>query len=537
MREPRPRGIPPPPERDDGCSGDKGSGPTGGAPEALGASLVFAIPIAAVGVFQVTVVPRTNEEVEFKHSTGVRADVADLRAAMVSTGTDGGRRTVSVRTGVDYPSRSVTVSPPAPRGQLSTSGEVTGAIELQGISATDPEAADFWDGTATFDSRFVTYRPSYNYYGEAPVTRYEPTVVYSSFRDADVAETPQSLVDGRTIDVVLASGSLSRNGVATETVDVVPVSTSTRSVTVEDPGPLRVRTLLSPAVWNATMDKQPNADVVEYDDADGDPSTTNVIVISLASGEWDLRVSEVSLGSAGPDPAPAYVVAVGSASRQVDGGDTVEYGVRVLDEYGNPVNGVTVKRESGPSRTTDADGRVTFEGSFDADTTDPAWFGSKPASGSSPRRVDFDFTVTENDASQLINPGDGLVLQRVAYDSGDFTASLKNEASGTVELTGIRFTTYDPDTQNAQTGEIPARLLTNRTGSPLSLGGQFVSTEGINVASGDSIGIRFDAEAYDEDDDEYVGFEIGNSDSFMVTVSFADGTVRIYFIGGEYDFS
>jgi hypothetical protein len=34
-----------------------------------------------------------------------------------------------------------------------------------------------------------------------------------------------------------------------------------------------------------------------------------------------------------------------------------------------------------------------------------------------------------------------------------------------------------------------------------------------------------------------VGFEIGNSDSFMVTVSFADGTVRIYFIGGEYDFS
>ena len=194
-----------------------------GASEVLGAILVFAILIAAIGVFQVTVVPQTNEEIEFKHSTGVRADVADLRAAMVNTGTDGGRRTVSVRTGVDYPSRSVTVSPPAPRGQLSTSGEVTGAIELQGISATDPEAADFWDGTATFDSRFVTYRPSYNYYGEAPVTRYEPTVVYSSFRDADVAETPQSLVEGRTIDVVLASGSLSRNGVATETVEVTGI--------------------------------------------------------------------------------------------------------------------------------------------------------------------------------------------------------------------------------------------------------------------------------------------------------------------------
>jgi hypothetical protein len=502
-----------------------------GASEVLGAIFVFAILIAAVGVFQVTIVPQTNEEIEFKHSTAVRADVAGLRGAMVSTGTDGGRRTVSVRTGVDYPSRSVTVNPPAPRGRLSTSGEITGAIELQNVVATDPEAGDYWNGTATFDTKFVAYHPSYNYYRGAPVTRYEPTVVYSSFADADVVETRQSLVDGRTLDVVLVSGSLSKSGGASTSVDVAPISTAGGTVTVEDPGPLRVETHLSKERWQDVLGDEPNASVASYTvNADA----PNVVEISLASGEWDLRVSKVGLGSGG-SPGPAYLTAQGSTSRTVTAGESVDYTVRALDAYGNPVSGVTVKQAGGPNATTDSDGRVTFERTVGTDTTNPVWFGSKPADGGSPRRVDFSFDIVAGGAGagggtgSAINPGDGLALKRVTLIDGNLTGAFENVGSDSVTVVALRYNFYNPDTQSSSPVDVPEALDTNRTSSRADMAGSSVSTGDITIAPGARFGVEF------RPIDEGSQFEVDDADFLVVTLYFSDGTSSVYFFGAEYD--
>lgn len=496
-----------------------------GASEVLGAMFVFAILIAAVGVFQVTIVPQTNEEIEFKHSTQVRSDVADLRAAMISTGTDGGRRVVPVSTGVDYPSRSVTVNPPAPRGRLSTDGEITGAIELQNVNTTDPEAGDYWNGTATFDTRFVSYRPSYNYYQGAPVTRYEPTVVYSSFRDGDVVETSQSLIDGRTLDVVLVSGQLSKSGGATASVDVVPVSASTRTVTVTDPGPLLVRTHLSESKWQDVLGNEPNASVASYTTNADAP---NVVEISLVSGEWDLRVSKVGMGSGGSAGA-AYLIAESPTSRTIGYGESVEYTVRALDAYGNPVQGVTVERDSGPSLTTGEDGRVTFERVVTTDTTEPVWFGSDPDDAGSPRQVDFTFTVSGGVENGEINPGTGLVLRRVDVIDEDLVGGFENQDSASITLSAIRYTFYNPDTQSSKPIDVPEQLATNRTASLADMSGPAVSTGGIEISQNERIGIEFAPKHHGND------FDVNEADFMVVTFYFADGSRSVYFFGAEYD--
>lgn len=514
-----------------------------GASEVLGAMFVFAILIAAVGVFQVTIVPQTNEEIEFKHSTQVRGEMQELRSAMVTVGTEGGARSVSVSTGTTYPARTLAVNPSDPSGVLATR-TVSGAVELDGLAAVDDEAADYWDGNPiAFDSAHVSYRPSYNYYANAPETRYEPTVLYSSFREGQVLESQQGLVAGRTLNLVLVDGKLSTGGRA-QTVDVNPVSTATRTVTLDtDGGPatLTVRTELAEEEWDDILASNPDASLTDYTvNADA----PNEAEVELAAGRWHLRTSLVSLNQPSITSSPEYVTIEGSTDRTVDPGETTDVTVRVNDRYGNPVEGTTVHRDFGPDRATGEDGTVTYEYSLGAggSTTDlRTWIGDAGSYGDASAAERASVTVSTTSPSTgspdagLINPGSGLVFEGATASGDTYVLHFENRntASGVwVNVSEVRVNYYhaSPPGSGNSLPDPPNEWTSNVTSGRYEIAGPFATTDGsFDVEPGENGGLEMSM--YEPGG----SFDVDAGDYFIVSLLFEDGSSRVYFVAAQDD--
>ena len=88
----------------------------------VGAVLIFAALILLLSLYQATVVPQQNEQIEFDHSQQVQGELLDLRNAVASTFGDAARRSVSVRLGTTYPPRFLAVNPPPASLTLITTG-------------------------------------------------------------------------------------------------------------------------------------------------------------------------------------------------------------------------------------------------------------------------------------------------------------------------------------------------------------------------------------------------------------------------------
>lgn len=484
----------------------------------LGSVLVFAIVIAAIGTYQVTVVPQTNERVEFEHSTEVRGGMQDARSALLRAGTSGTPGSVTVTTGVSYPTRSLTVNPSDPRGRLGTTA--TRSVNLTGVTATDPEAGDFWNGTHNFTSRALVYRPGYNYYDGAPTVAYEPTVLYSSFPDGgEIVEGRSSLVDGRSLNVVLLSGRPATGG-DRATVEAKPISASTRTVRLEDPGHLVVRTGLSESAWNDMLAGEP-ASVIDFDR--GSPNT---VVVDLDPGTWTLNVANVSVGHNSPAPGPAYVEAVGDTRRTVEEGGTVGLTVRVLDRYGNPVEGVTVNQTFAANRTTGTDGTVTYEyAATSGNETLDVWVGSRLPPADSARRVGFEVDVSRDRFGERLNPSDGLVVRSAETEkNNDPTIEVVFESTdGTTTVESFRMNYYYVNAPGDSPSDTPEEWRVNGT-SWARISGPAIDVGGVDVSSTE----RWDFEFRSVDGSG--DFDAAGSDYLILTVRFGDGSSRLYFV-------
>ena len=509
----------------------------------LGAILVFAILVTAVSLFQVTIVPQANEEAEFGHSAQVREDMGELRSAVVTVGTSGTSRSVSVRTGTSYPTWALAVDPGDPNGAL-TSTTVTGAVELDGLTAADGEADDYWDGSTTsFDSEHVAYRPAYNYYRNAPTTTYEPTVLYSTFRDGQVLESGQALVSGRTLNLVLLEGRVGGSG-RVETVDVEAASSAARTVTLEtsggNPATLRVRTGLAEAEWQALLASNPDASLASYT-VNGD--APNVAELELAPGQWRLRASLVSLNAPSVSTSAEYVVVEGSTDRTVNPGETTDVTVRALDRYGNPVEGVTVHRDFGPDRETGEDGAVTYEYTLGAagSTVDlRTWIGGAGsyAAASAAERASVAVSSTspatgDPDAS-LINPGNGLVFQSATASGNTYTLNFENRntASGAwANVSEVRVNYYhaSPPGAGPSLPDPPEEWESNATSGRYEIAGPFATTDGgFDVAPGENGGLEMSL--YQSSGATY---GVDSGDYYIVSLIFEDGSSRVYFVAAQ----
>jgi hypothetical protein len=324
-----------------------------GSSEVLGSILVFAILVAAVGMFQVTVVPQQNEQAEFDAYRSTITDVAEVNTQIVRTAGQGTEGSATLETGARYPARAVTLNPPAPIGSVELTADASTSV--LNARAIEPDEADYWDGsTRSFPTQRFLFRPSYNQFDAAPIQATGYLVYRQPPRGIPIQVSDQSLVRGTRISLISLRGDVyaANEFVALSTV---PVSTSSRTVRVTgndsdgdgtpDPVRLEVPTDLDDTTWDRILAGQMGPD-----------SDQNVESVSVSGGvatvelngtkTYTLQLSKVELRERADDSVveeadPAYVVGI-TETESTRVNDSVGITVQVLDEFGNPIAGEPV---------------------------------------------------------------------------------------------------------------------------------------------------------------------------------------------------
>lgn len=446
----------------------------------VGAAILLAFVVLTIALYQATIVPQQNAQVEFNHNQQVRSDLGDVRNAIVSVpgGTVG--ESVSVKLGTSYPERTIFVNPPPPVGQLRTGDD--GALALENAVA-DGEAGDFWaGGRHAVTTRPLVYRPNYNVYDNAPVTVYENTVLVDRYRTANRTATDQRLVRGRTITVVTLRGNYSENGQGTASVDLSAFSTSTRTVAVTDgSGPLRVTvpTTMPNETWAALLRDQ----YVSNGGHVVDQSYTvvaggyNRLVLTLERDvTYELRMAGVAVGTGVPDPGPAYAVDASGDGARVGVGETHTLVAEVRDRFNNPVSGVVVNASvvSGPGSvtardTTGADGRAafTYTASSEGTATVEVTYSTSPGANETVR---YTVTATSAGAGAYAVNWTATSSTGVTCDAALTECTLDASRSSTIDLTVDTLPTADGASVEYAVNDTSVATVSPKTGSTDGVG-------------------------------------------------------------------
>ncbi|MUV60167.1 hypothetical protein [Halobacterium sp. CBA1126] len=328
----------------------------------IGAILLFATLIIALSVYQATVVPSQNADVEYKHSQTVQNQLTDVRNGILRSAATGTTQPVSVTLGTQYPSRVFLMNPPPATGTLRTGSYENNGIEVSNVVATNDETRDFLDGSWTASTKYLEYEPNYHEYDNAPNLAYGETLLYNRYprEGTTIPLSDQLLVDGNTITLVALNGSVGTTQSGSVSVNPQALSGPYERVQVtnesDEPVELTIPTQLSAdTLTNRTglggQDAFQNAEAV------GDDR----VRVTLDPGTYTLRTAKVGVGSGTDDPGPRYLTT--SDDRTVQNGE--EFTVSMRDAFNNPVSGdvnVTVNRSVvGPqSKRVSEDGTVTF---------------------------------------------------------------------------------------------------------------------------------------------------------------------------------
>ncbi|SFG43960.1 PA14 domain-containing protein [Halopelagius inordinatus] len=381
----------------------------------IGAVLLLGFVVISMSMYQATVVPDQNEEIEFQHNQQVHDEFTSLRGALVESASGPTTRPAELTLGTRYPSRTFFVNPGVASGSLRT--RELGTFTVSNVATREDETDDYVSGSLKFSTESLAYTPNYNRRQEAPTTVYENTVAYNRFDSGyNGTLSGQSLVNGRTLSPVLLTGNYSESGVGTASVDVRSVSPAVRTVPVTSNDSnrnvtLTVPTELTASNWTTILESAEQLDG-SGNTANGAyvhdvrPGPGDSVVIEMERGPtYDLRVGAVGVGNGVEQPSAHYLTRVGGAPYSIQSDATATLTFEVRDRYNNPLSGesvnLSVQNGSGdlvaPNGTesgtlsnvrTDADGRVTVEyvpdgtetveirASFDKEPSDGSYDGS-----------------------------------------------------------------------------------------------------------------------------------------------------------------
>ncbi|QSG08995.1 hypothetical protein [Halapricum desulfuricans] len=546
----------------------------------IGAVLLLGAIVLSFAIYQSTVVPEQNREIEFQHSQTVGDQLQDARNGIVSTGSTGDGRSVSVTLGTQYPSRVIAMNPAPPSGTLATVGTTDRSINatIANAEATG-ETGDFWNGTnRTYNTGSLVYRPGYNEYRNAPTTWYENSVLFDEFRDANLTETGQRLIDGTTISLVALNGSYRASRTGSVSLDFRGTSVSSRTVSVTNETgsnvTITVPTRLDEQNWEELLADEPHfVDARPVSVAGADYHLMQIVL--ERSVTYDLRLSRAGLGTNVVKPEPAYLTRVAENTPTVPEGGKVDVTVEVRDRFDNPKRDVEViagtsasgSTVSPNSLTSDGDGQVTvtYEApsiSGESQLTDHVQLSLNTSlssavngsefNGSTPVNVSVPIRVDNSDGSGLGGNGGGGAYDTTWKDpSGQTGVSGSNgvyrvDASETssVTLTGettpvaenasMEFTLNDSSVGSLS----PTTTRTDSNGeatttfTPMSNGAvaTFVSSGGSGEqldlivenptvqTSANSVQLITNSESKSGNDNQSVTFELENTGSSVATI-------------------
>lgn len=328
----------------------------------IGAILLFATFIIALSMYQMTIVPSQNADIEYKHSQQVQGEFTDIRNAIIRTAATGTTQPASLTLGTQYPSRVFLMNPPPATGTLRTGTYDASGIQLENIVATSPAEANGYfaeHGNAwEADTKYLAYEPNYNEFDTAPQLLYESSLVSNYYPNSEeepaVPLSDQLLVNeaSNTITLVALNGSLGTTRAGSVSVNPDAVSAPAQGVEIErDGGPIQLT--VPTAVDANTLTNRTSLETV-----DNIAGEDRVRITLADDGPYTLRTATVGVGSQTTSTDAAYLTVVDSDDDSV----TVE----VRDHFNNPKRDVAVNVTapnpfSTDSKRTNGEGQATFE--------------------------------------------------------------------------------------------------------------------------------------------------------------------------------
>lgn len=334
----------------------------------VGAVLLFGFLIVGLAVYQISVVPEQNRQVEFDAYQDAARDMADLRGDVIASAGRDVTTSTTVKTGARYPPRAVFVNPPPSTGSLGT--DDPGMVTIGNAAAVDSEDANtqaYWDGTArSFETNSARFSPSYSDFEGLPIV----VTGEASFRDAGDQIVPaggQTFLQDDRLQLIAIGGDMDASGLETQ-VTTEPISAAERTVVVTGDGEEDITVGIvpgsDPAAWNETFGERllDREDVVSIDAED-----ETVEVTLDGDRTYRLRLGKVELRERGDvasadEPGVAYVVAKSDEVSTIARGSSKTLRVEVRDAFNNPKAGVDVAFE-----ITEGDGELLYD---DATTTE-----------------------------------------------------------------------------------------------------------------------------------------------------------------------
>jgi hypothetical protein len=531
----------------------------------VGAILLLGFVVISLSLYQATVVPSENKQVEFRHSQTVQDQMIDARNALLQTAAARSTQPVAVDLGTRYPARTVFINPPPPAGAVRTADttdpDVT--VAVSNASSPDPEVGDYWNGsTVRYRTGRLVYRPGYNVYDGAPTTVYEHTLLYSAFDGGATTRlrSGQALVDGRRIHVVLLNGSLRESGVGAAVVEPRPLSVSSTVVTLRnDAEPMNVTlpTRLPASQWREALAGETAVDVTPVPGADA-------VNVTLRPGTtYELKVSRIGVGrGVEDDPEARYLTLVDGPDGPVTNDTAVEYTVEVRDRYNNPVSGVQVNNTTGvtanglvepETATSNADGRATFsftprcppdtatceatlnlsigDGNQPYEAVEPSGgriqVESETGAGAGGGGVGSD--INPNSTDGVVLRGSLILSSTQGNTNPNVNLTLQNrDENRQRQIVEARFNFYSVDRQSGSQRSAPEAVdISNRTLKSANNGGQFRRLDPINLSAGDSTSFTI---TFYSDAGGTTEFDVTQGDFFIISVVFADGETATYFV-------
>lgn len=274
-----------------------------GQSQVIGAILIFGFVIAGLGLYQISVVPQQNGEVELDHSQDVDTDFDDVHSAITNAGSANDLRTASVKLGTRYPPRALTLNPAPVSGRIAIS-DLSGSIDASGFSADDV------CGSTATSPKTLTYKANYNELNGAGQHGYETSVTYKE-ANGEIVDSSQVLIQGTTIRLLpLTTGTVSTASVTSETLEFEGGETGGTTLTNTAPT-ITLPTDLSENQWETILD-----DVDGVDDGDI-TKTGDRVSIDLPTDTYEVRCTAIGEGKT-PTNLPA--VTPGSGTSNPGGG-------------------------------------------------------------------------------------------------------------------------------------------------------------------------------------------------------------------------
>jgi len=381
----------------------------------VGAVLLLGILVVLIAVWQATVIPEQNEQVEFEHNQQVQSEMVDLRGELLSAADGSTPSSSPIQLGTDFPSRLLFVNPSSATGNLQTEEVGDGTITIDNARAVDDSVSHFWDGSKrTYESDSLRYSPDYRLFNGAPETVFDNSVVYNTFENEDttLAVSQQSLINSDRITLLALEGDYFETGVGSESPDIEPVSTGSRTIDIEPDGgeniTIEIPTRLNESEWEELVEGEDNIESVEA------VAGEDAVRLVLKDDTYELNMAKLGIGPAAESTDPAYITEVEGENKTafVDEPHTIT--VEVRDEFNVPQSGVELNvYEDGdpkPSVTTGPDGQASYEFTpTPADSSgEPVEIEFEAVDYADVENITVDVDVSERDtgnATDFDNPG------------------------------------------------------------------------------------------------------------------------------------